>query len=40
MSGRISLAPSAQLMPTTVGLACAIEVANASSDWPEKVRPI
>ena len=37
--GRISFAPSEQLMPTISGCACSIEFQNASSVWPESVRP-
>ena len=40
MYGRISRAPSAQLMPTLNGCACATEVQNASTVWPESVRPL
>ena len=38
--GRMSRAPSAQLMPTLNGRACAIEVQNASIVWPDSVRPL
>ena len=37
--GRISFAPSEQLTPTISGCACSIEFQNASSVWPESVRP-
>ena len=37
--GRISFAPSAQLMPTISGSACSIDVQNASIVWPQSVRP-
>ncbi len=37
--GRISVAPSEQLTPTMSGSACSIEVQNASTVWPERVRP-
>ena len=39
MYGAISLAPSAQLMPTVKGFACAMEFQNASVVCPESVRP-
>jgi hypothetical protein len=39
-NGRISLAPSEQLTPTTSGLACSIDVQNASTVWPERLRPL
>ena len=39
MYGRISFAPSEQLMPTTSGSACSTELQNASIVWPESVRP-
>ena len=38
--GRISSAPSAQLMPTASGRACATDVQKASTVWPERVRPL
>ena len=38
--GRISVAPSEQLTPTTSGSACSIEVQNASTVWPERLRPL
>ncbi len=38
--GRISAAPSEQLTPTTSGLACSIELQNASTVWPDRVRPL
>jgi hypothetical protein len=37
--GRISSAPSAQLMPTERGRAWATEIRNASTVWPDSVRP-
>ena len=37
--GRISFAPSEQLTPTISGFASAIEFQNASTVWPESVRP-
>ena len=37
--GRISFAPSEQLTPTISGFACSIEFQNASTVWPESVRP-
>ncbi len=37
--GRISFAPSAQLIPTESSGTCAIEFQNASTIWPESVRP-
>jgi hypothetical protein len=36
----MSRAPSAQLMPTLNGLACAIETQNASIVCPDSVRPL
>lgn len=39
-NGRISLAPSAQLMPTDSGRACITEVQNASTVCPDRVRPL
>ena len=36
----MSRAPSAQLMPTENGLACAIDTQNASIVWPDSVRPL
>ncbi len=36
----MSRAPSAQLMPTLNGRACAIETQNASIVWPDSVRPL
>jgi len=38
--GRISAAPSAQLMPTDSGSAWATEIQKASIVWPESVRPL
>jgi hypothetical protein len=35
----ISSGPSAQFNPTINGFACAMEVRNASSVWPLRVRP-
>ena len=40
MNGRICSAPSAQFVPTLNGRACSIEIQNASSVWPESVRPL
>ena len=37
--GRISFAPSEQLTPTMSGSACSIAFQNASTVWPESVRP-
>ncbi len=37
--GRISFAPSAQLIPTERSGACETEFQNASTIWPESVRP-
>ena len=39
MNGRISVAPSEQLTPTTSGSACSTEIQNASTVWPERFRP-
>ena len=39
-NGRISLAPSEQLTPTTSGLACSTETQNASAVWPDRLRPL
>ena len=39
MCGRISSAPSAQLRPTANGLAWRTEFQNASTVWPDSVRP-
>ncbi len=39
MNGRISVAPSEQLTPTTNGSACSTESQNASTVWPERFRP-
>jgi hypothetical protein len=39
MYGSISAGPSAQFNPTTSGFACAIEVRNASTVWPLRIRP-
>jgi len=39
MYGSISPGPSAQFKPTTSGFACAIEVRNASTVWPLRIRP-
>ena len=39
-NGRISRAPSAQLMPTEIGFACCTDAQNASIVWPESVRPL
>ena len=36
----MSRAPSAQLMPTLNGFACAIDTQNASIVWPDSVRPL
>ena len=36
----MSRAPSAQLMPTLNGRACAIDAQNASIVWPDSVRPL
>ena len=36
----MSRAPSAQLMPTLNGLACAIDTQKASIVWPDSVRPL
>ncbi len=38
--GRISVAPSEQFTPTISGSACSIEVQNASTVWPERLRPL
>ena len=40
MCGRISCAPSAQFMPTTIGWACRTEFQNASIVCPDSVRPL
>ena len=40
MYGRISAAPSAQLIPMANGFACATEFQKASTVWPESVRPL
>ncbi len=40
MYGRMSRAPSAQLMPTLNGFTCATVVQNASIVWPDSVRPL
>ena len=37
--GRISFAPSEQLTPTIRGSACSMEAQNASTVWPDSVRP-
>ena len=39
MCGRISSAPSAQFRPTASGLAWRTEFQNASTVWPDRVRP-
>ena len=39
MYGRISAAPSAQLMPTANGRACRTEFQKASTVWPDSSRP-
>ncbi len=39
-NGRISVAPSEQLTPTTSGSACSIESQNASTVCPERLRPL
>ena len=39
MYGRISAAPSEQLMPTASGRTCRTEFQNASVVWPDSVRP-
>jgi hypothetical protein len=39
-NGRISVAPSEQLTPTTSGAACSIEYQKASTVWPERFRPL
>ena len=39
-NGRISLAPSEQLTPTISGRACSTDVQNASTVWPERLRPL
>ena len=38
--GRISAAPSEQLTPTISGRACSTESQNASTVWPERLRPL
>ncbi len=40
MNGRISVAPSEQLTPTTSGRACSTEIQNASTVWPERFLPL
>ena len=39
-NGRISAAPSEQLTPTISGFACSTESQNASTVWPERLRPL
>ena len=39
-NGRICWAPSAQLIPTVIGLACATLIQNASTVCPLSVRPL
>ena len=39
-NGRICLAPSAQFMPTLSSGMCETEIQNASTVWPESVRPL
>ena len=39
-NGRISFAPSEQLTPTMNGRACSTDVQNASTVWPERLRPL
>ena len=39
MCGRISSAPRAQFRPMAKGLACLTEFQNASTVWPDRVRP-
>jgi len=36
----MSAAPSEQLTPTTSGSACSTDVQNASTVWPERLRPL
>ena len=38
--GRISAAPSEQFTPTISGFACSTESQNASTVWPERLRPL
>ena len=38
--GRISAAPSEQLTPTISGSACSTDAQNASTVWPERLRPL
>ena len=40
MCGRISLPPSEQFTPTISGLAWRTEFQNASTVWPDRVRPL
>ena len=40
MYGRISVAPSEQLMPAAKGCACSTDVQNASTVCPERLRPL
>ena len=40
MKGRICFAPSAQFMPTLSSGMCETEIQNASTVWPESVRPL
>ena len=40
MNGRICFAPSAQFMPTASSGMCETEIQNASTVWPESVRPL
>ena len=39
-NGRISFAPSEQLTPTMNGFACSTDDQNASTVWPERLRPL
>src|SRR4029079_5773721 len=39
MYGLISAAPSAQFSPIVIGLACRTEFQNASTVWPDRIRP-
>ncbi len=39
MYGRINAAPSAQFNPMVIGFACRTEFQNASTVWPERMRP-
>src|SRR6266851_222356 len=40
MYGRISVAPSEQLMPAAKGSACSTEFHHASTVWPERFLPL